>query len=396
MSIFNSLGSNYDFKFIFKPFFAEKNYSLKLQNFLEEKYKGKAILVYKGRQAIELALRISNLPKNSFVAINGFTCYAVYEAIKNAGYKPIYLDISISDLNFSAQILEDKFKEVRNIGAVIVQNTLGYSCDIEKIKKICEEKGIILIEDLAHSAGLIYPNGKEAGTLGDFVAFSFSQDKIVDGVSGGALIIRNKKFAEENIELGNLNLTVELRDRFYPVFTFVIRNTYLIGLGKIIHEILRNLNLLSSPMANSNALKLNKLSGWYSYLIFGELINLQNNLNHRKQIAKIYINKLNPKILTDNVKKNFDKATNLRFPILVENRKSLIEYLKNKNIYVSDIWYDSPIAPKKYMKLTDYVNQCPISEEISESIVNLPTHRNVSVKEADRITKEVNKWLKLA
>lgn len=185
VSIFNSLGSNYDFNFVLKSLFSPGNDDLK--SFLENKYKGQVTLVYKGREAIELAL--GNINKGSLVGINGFICFAVYEAIKKAGMEVEYLDIEKGELNFSAETL----KKAVNVKAVIVQNTLGYPCDIEKIAQICKEKKIILIEDLAHSIGTRYESGEEAGMVGDFVVLSFSQDKIIDAVSGGALISRIDK-----------------------------------------------------------------------------------------------------------------------------------------------------------------------------------------------------------
>ena len=80
MNIFNSLGSNYDFGFVIKSLFGGFNDSAKeqLKRLLQNKYGGLPILVYKGREAITLALEILNLPKDSTVAINGFTCFAVY------------------------------------------------------------------------------------------------------------------------------------------------------------------------------------------------------------------------------------------------------------------------------------------------------------------------------
>src|SRR3990167_8324621 len=104
MSIFNSLGSNYNLNYVLKSFFSSgKGGNTKLKKFLEEKYEGQAILIYKGREALTLALQILNFPKDSKIAINGLTCVAVYNAIETAGYKPICIDIEKekSDLNFS-------------------------------------------------------------------------------------------------------------------------------------------------------------------------------------------------------------------------------------------------------------------------------------------------------
>ncbi len=149
MSIFNSLGSNYNLQFVFKSLFSDSSgQNQKLKNFLQEKYNGKAVLTYKGREALALALKILNLPKESQVSINGFTCYAVFKAIETAGYTPICLDLDDknSDLNFSPETLKKKLNENKDIKVVVMQNTLGYPCDIEEIEKICKEKNIIGIE----------------------------------------------------------------------------------------------------------------------------------------------------------------------------------------------------------------------------------------------------------
>ena len=78
---------------------------MELEKFLEKKYEGKAILCKNGRSALALALK-SYFNKGDGILVNGFTCYAVYEAIKSAGLVPIFVDIEKSDLNFSVNTLD--------------------------------------------------------------------------------------------------------------------------------------------------------------------------------------------------------------------------------------------------------------------------------------------------
>lgn len=379
MNIFNSLGSNYNFNFVLKALFLEDNgkYKKELEGYLSGKFNGKALLTYKGRQALEIALRILNLPKDSLAAINGFTCFAVYKAIVDAGLKPAYIDIADGNLNFSPQQLEQSLQKNPKIKVVIIQNTLGYPAEVEKIAQICKANNIILIEDLAHGVG---------GEFGDFVALSFSQDKLIDAVSGGALIVRNKNYRSKIP--ADMEQKDSVKDRFYPLFTYLIRNTYQFGLGKIIHAVLKSFNLLSSPMASQNGIAL-----WSSKLAQEQLGNLESNLDHRRKIAAVYSQNIDKKILFEKLVKNITVSTNLRFPIFVDNRQGLINFLKKESIFVSDIWYDAPIAPKKYMNQTDYNGECPNSEKISEKILNLPTHRNVTEKDAGKISKFINLWL---
>lgn len=397
MNIFNSLGSNYNWFFIIDILRGGRGvrYSLALKAYLEDKYQGQAVLVYKGREAIELSLRLLNLPKNSFIAINGFTCYAVYQAIIKVGHEVEYLDIEESDLNFSPVSLESSLKNNPRIKVLIVQNTLGYPCDIDKIAQICQKNNIVLIEDLAHSIGAVYKNNMEAGTVGDFTILSFSQDKMIDGISGGALVIRNKKYQNINLpELNEIPFSRQLRDKLYPFLTLMIRTTYQIGLGRLIHAGLKKINLLSRPMDNLESEKPHNLASWYCRLIRRQFGDLQKNLGHRREIASIYVKHINPVIL---LRSNAEKAAlsaNLRFPILANNRDSLIQYLKAAGIHVSDVWYDAPIAPKKYLELTNYRDQCPESEKVCRQILNLPTHQGVSAEKAREISATINQWIK--
>lgn len=386
--VFNSLGSNYTFKFILKALFSVGKGSDKkeLKAYLEKRYQGNAILLYKGREAIKLALKILNLPQNSKVGITGFTCYAVYQAIKESGLKPVYLDIDES-LNFSS----DKIGDLR---VLIIQNTLGNPCDVQSISNICKEENIVLIEDLAHSIGTIYKNNKEAGTVGDFVTLSFSQDKTVDAVSGGALIIRNPRYFELNIgKLRKLGQIIQLRNRLYPIFTYLIRSLYPCGFGKALHYLLKEFNFLSNPVEVKENINFRSLPNWHAKLVNSSFKEFESVLKYRREIASIYASNLDEKVLPRDYVSNINLSSCIRFPIFVEKRQSLVNYLKERGIFVSDIWYDAPIAPSKFLSRTDYKGECPFSEKVSKEILNLPTHINVSCKDAEFISKQINKWM---
>ena len=65
-----------------------------LKRYLLRRYGGeKAILAKNGRSALTLALK-AYFDKGDKILINGFTCYAVFEAIKAAGLTPVFVDIS--------------------------------------------------------------------------------------------------------------------------------------------------------------------------------------------------------------------------------------------------------------------------------------------------------------
>lgn len=383
MAIFNSLGSNYNLNYVLKSLFlkVQEKHLTDLKKMLEQKYKGKVILAYKGREALTLALKIMNLPKGSGVAINGFTCVAVYKAVEAAGHKPICLDLEKdSNLNFSPKTLEKALKENENIKAVVVQNTLGFPCDITSIKKICQENNIVLIEDLAHCVGAKYESGEEAGDIGDFVILSFSQDKIIDAVSGGALVIKRKNITHRNNFVFKQPKN-QLIDRLYPSFTYKIRLLYNFGLGKSYHFLLEFLNLLSNPMREV-PYDFYSLPNWYCGLVLYQFDNLDKQLAHRRKIAQIYARSLAKKLLSKQITRDIPLSSNLRFPIFVKKRAQLIEFLKKNRIFVSDIWYDD-VSP-----------ECLNAVAVSKKILNLPTHISVSEKQAQNICDLINSWVK--
>lgn len=394
MAIFNSLGSNYNLSYISKSLLGRsgKEDSVLLEKFLEERYGGKAFLFYKGREALTFALQIPNLPKGSEVAINGFTCVAVFNAIRKEGLEPFCLDLEeTGGLNFTAKTLEEGIKKNKKIKAVIVQNTFGYPCDIEAIEQICRKNKLILIEDLAHCVGTKYEDGREAGTVGDFTVLSFSQDKIIDAVSGGALIIRNKKFklTPEGARVfhpeGRTALHLPagtIKDRLYPHLTYKIRFLYKLGLGKPYHFLLKKLNLMSSIM-NEAFYDYYNLPNWNAMLVAYQFTNLEKQLTHRRKIAQIYALSLPNKMLMydrEKTKTDVELSSNLRFPIFIDNRQSLINYLEKHGFYMSDIWYQD-VAP-----------ECPNAVEFAKKILNLPTHINVSESQAKKICELINQW----
>lgn len=397
-AVFNSLGSNYNAGFAFRAL-TQTNSSAHcktLAKYLESRYEGQAHLFYKGREAIQAALVLAGLSKGSEVLITGYTCYAVYRAVVDAGCEPVFVDLRAGSINFGTAEVLESLKNHKNARALIVQNTLGFTSDIESIKKISQDNNLVLIEDLAHCIGSKYEGGAEAGTVGDYVALSFSQDKVVDGISGGALIVRTKNSADfdKTISYTKLPITQQIRDRIYPALTVKIRFLYNLKIGKLIHLVAKKLHLLSRPVDGVFG-EYRQLPGWYAALIHRQFLLLDISQAHRAQICEVYANTIKKTVQIDNQAK---AEAYLRFPVVIsKNRSDLIDYLKKMRIHISDIWYESPVAPLRYLGQTNYQqNECPVSEKMAEQMINLPTHIGISIKTAKIIAQEVNLWLSQA
>lgn len=381
-AIFNSLGSNYTWLDAWRALTLSNSdrHSHSLVELLEERYDGKAQLFYKGREAIQAALVAADLPQGSRVAITGFTCYAVYRAVIDAGHVPILLDVVSGTLNFDAQELQNS-----DARAVIIQNTLAVAVDIDSITAVAKKKQLVVIEDLAHCVGAVYPNGSEVGTVGDYTTLSFSQDKMVDGVTGGALVSRTKP-EPADLPMVRVPTALQLRDRLYPLLTTSIRATYKIGIGKVLHATLKTLGLLSPPVDGVFG-TYRSLPGWNAAMILRSFATLPANLDHRRELTEIY-RQVFPSSLVPAA------AASLRYPLLVLDQKSIIAQATASHLHITDIWYDAPIAPIRYLSKTNYTKgQCPNAEALCERLINLPTHRGVTPAAARELAERIQSWL---
>ncbi len=388
--IFNSIGSNYSVDFLKACLEkVDPNAPIKLHQYLKRRHNATDVqLTGKGREAIACLLMSLDLPAGSTVAMNGYTCYAAYDAVRAAGLKPLLIDIERDYLNFTPDKLRQVLRDNTGVRAVMVQNTFGQVADVVAIEKICAENRLLLLEDVALSTGRKYVDGREVGSVGAGSALSFSQDKMVDGVSGGAAILRvggSLLFKP----IGKVSLRRQLLARIYPFATFFVRKTHHVIIGKIVLAGMKSTGLWMMPMDGGRSV-ICRLPSWNAGLTLKAYENLDEAIDHRRTITQIYHESLPADIQLEWQ----EGMAYLRFPILVDNPEKLIKYLEGVGLYTGNRWFNAPIGQAQYMHLSDYrAGQCPNAEYVADRIVNLPTHINVDEKQAKAIAARINEWL---
>ena len=104
---------------------------------------------------------------------------------------PVFVDINADTLNM------DTIKKLDGSSAILWVHMAGLiHPDFFKIKKICDAKGIKIIEDCAHAHGATL-NGKKAGSIGDVGCFSFYPTKIMATGEGGMITTNSKEIADK-------------------------------------------------------------------------------------------------------------------------------------------------------------------------------------------------------
>lgn len=274
----------------------------------------------------------------------------------------------------------DKSDKVCYTGIVMAQNTLGRSLAMGKIQPLADAAHFAIVEDLAHCAGRFYPDGREIGTVGAAAVLSFGKGKSIDTIEGGAAILRRTAFpvaqphvaskssaasAAKNSASTPASATKhstsapaaplqplaqpttqprrsdQLRDRWYPVFGWLARGLYHLGLGRFFLGVLHRLHWLARS-ADAVLDPDQALPDWQAKLALAQLSTLP--------------------------------ATPLREHYFVQNRPAVLQSLARAGYQLTEIWYDTPVSPARYAAEAAFPTKaCPQTAWVAAHIVNLPT-----------------------
>ncbi|MDA8865582.1 DegT/DnrJ/EryC1/StrS aminotransferase family protein [Gammaproteobacteria bacterium] len=140
--------------------------------------------VSNGTAALHMALLALDIGHGDEVIIPSLTFVADVNTVNIVGASPVLADAcSLDDWNMSLETIKEKVTDKTK--AIIIVHYAGYPCkDIKAISKFCNDKGIALIEDVAHAPGASV-DGKKCGTFGAIGCFSFFSNKNLSIGEGG-------------------------------------------------------------------------------------------------------------------------------------------------------------------------------------------------------------------
>ncbi|MDH7476261.1 MAG: aminotransferase class I/II-fold pyridoxal phosphate-dependent enzyme [Microgenomates group bacterium] len=350
-----------------------------------------------GRGALYNLLSQLNLAKGSEVVVQAFTCEAVVLPIIANQLKPVYVDIETETLSLDLYDLEKKLSSKTKV--LILQHTFGLIPKYRsQIVSLATRHNVIIIEDLAHGFDLSLFKNRQTKTI---KLLSFGRSKALSSVFGAALITNNDLIADK---LSHLEKSLAYPDNLfifklllYKPFSLIIKSTYDFGLGKLIHQLIKILNLLVPEIsAKEKAAAFDPLMNKaypnaLAILLAQQLKKFDLFYHLRAQISRFYQENL-PKNLLLNPS-HYLKGSFLRFPLLVNDRHEILNGARQHNIFLGK-WYDQVVAPKALnLKKVGYqIGSCPKAEKICQKIINLPT--NIGQKQAKIVTETLKTIIK--
>jgi dTDP-4-amino-4,6-dideoxygalactose transaminase len=146
---------------------------------------GSVHYVHRGRTAIRHACKLLGLRSGDEVLAPSYNCGSEIDALLNSGASVVLYRVDRScniDLDDLCRRITHRTK------AIYITHYFGFPQEVDKIRRICLQKGFYLIEDCALS--LFSSDGmKKLGMTGDIAVFSFH--KTLPVPDGGALVVNN-------------------------------------------------------------------------------------------------------------------------------------------------------------------------------------------------------------
>lgn len=242
-----------------------RKFEKKFAKWQERKY---CIMVNSGSSAnlaiVQALFNLGRLNKGDLVGFSAVTWSTNVMPLIQFGLKVIPIDVELDTLNVSSKKLLSALKKYK-LKALFLTNLLGFCDDIDEIKKICEGKKIMLIEDNCESLGTVY-KGRKLGNFGLASAFSFYVGHHLSTIEGGAIctddedlqimlqFVRAHGWDRDLTKQKQLKIRVDhnVNSTFYSRYTFYdlgynLRTTEINGfIGnqqmKYLHEILAKRN----------------------------------------------------------------------------------------------------------------------------------------------------------
>lgn len=167
----------------------------KLVQELKAKFGSREVfLVSSGKAALAVILKaLASTSPRRRVIIPAYTCFSVPSAIVKAGLEVVLCDVEPETLDFKFAELEALLND--QVLCVVPTHLFGRPANVDRVKQLCEGKGIVVVEDAAQAMGG-RSEGGFLGTAGDVGFFSLGRGKNLTCGTGGIILAKTPALAE--------------------------------------------------------------------------------------------------------------------------------------------------------------------------------------------------------
>lgn len=315
--------------------------------------------------ALFLALLVSDVGPGDEVICPSLTWCSTANVVLYLGATPVFCDVDPDTLCVSPETITEKL--TKRTTAVMVVHFGGLAVDVGALRKTLPDS-VKIIEDAAHALGARYSNGKQVGSSGNMVCYSFYANKNLSTGEGGAVALDNTEMMQRIRSLRQHALPLDAWKRFTHANSLMLSN---------------NIAELGYKM---NYTDLNAAIGRI------QLKRFKSFEQRRRQIAEIYIQGL--KHLSNGIKFQTgciseDHARHL-FVVQIEadklnkSRDEILLALRGMNVGAS-IHYAPLHTMPLYTNDAIKIPSLPVTEKVTAIMLTLPISASMTVEDAEYV-----------
>lgn len=180
-----------------------------------------AVMVNSGSSANLVAVAaLAHKAENRLVAGDEVIVPAIswstsYYPLQQYGLRLRFVDVDIETLNMDVSKLERAVTPRTKM--VLAVNILGNPCELTRLRRFCDERGLYLFEDNCESMGASL-DGKPCGTFGDVGTFSTFFSHHISTMEGGVIVTDDEEIFHLARSLRNHGWTRDLPEGS-PIYT---------------------------------------------------------------------------------------------------------------------------------------------------------------------------------
>lgn len=297
--------------------------------------------------ALVCSLKAAGIGPGDQVLTTPHTFVATTEAIAIVGADPVFVDIDTDTHLIDLDLLEKSITDRSR--AVLFVDIYGQCPDLDRLRKICDQHQMILIQDAAHSLGAEW-QGTRLGSQADYTCFSFNPVKNL-GAMGDAGCVTGSKLNMDRVRI--------YRDH-----------------GRTSRYEFTELGY--------NA----RIDNMQANIVLAKLPQLQPWITRKQAIAAYYDQQLHHQVKTI---KHQPGAEHGRYVYVIQTpqRDQLKDFLESRgigtNIHYATTTHVQPAFSQWY-------RPCPVAEQTVKEILSLPCRYDLTDQEVEYVVSTVKEF----
>jgi UDP-4-amino-4,6-dideoxy-N-acetyl-beta-L-altrosamine transaminase len=327
-----------------------------------------AVSFSSGTAALHAAAFASGLKSGDEAITTPMTFAATANCVLYQGATPVFADVNADTLNLAPYQVKGRITDKTRV--IMPVDYAGHPADLDVIRAIAADHGLIVIEDACHALGAKY-RGRTVGSISDMTVFSFHPVKHITTGEGGMVATDNPRFAETLRRFRNHGISSDAYQRqtagqwYYEMV--------LLGFNYRMPDILCALGNQQLMRLDANLVRRSEIADRYAeafHRVSGiALPQLKSDVNHAWHLYPI----------------------RLQLEKLSADRSKIFSALRAENIGVNVHYIPVHLHPYYHDRFGYRGGEYPVAEQAYERLISLPVFHGMNDRDIEDVILAVNK-----